>query len=1212
MDSIKVLTVNCQGLGDISKRKDVFDYLKSKQCDIYCIQDTHFTCDIENHVRNSWGYESFFSSFASNSRGVALLFNNTFEFKVLKEKKDLNGNYLVLDICIGKEKITLVTVYGPNSDTPDFFSQLMSNIEDFGNENFIICGDFNLVLDPHIDCCNYRNINNPNAREKLLDIIDQYRLIDPFRELFPTLHRYTWRRKNPFKQARLDFFLFTESMLTYLRNCKIEPSYRSDHSMVILELVFNPFIRGKGLWKFNNSLLSDIDYVNIVKDKILDVKRQYSALVYDLNNIGDIEDENLQLTINKQLFLETLLMELRGKTISYSSFKKKERDKREQVLLDEIDLLECSVNNESIEDLENKKKELENIRKDKMKGKLVRSRVQWIEEGEKPTKYFCGLESKNFTSKIIPKVEKEGGIIVTNQFDILKEAKSFYENLYKNNNSTCTVDDLNHSLNNLDFSKLTDDEKLNLEGEITIEEASWALKKMKNNKTPGSDGFSTEFFKIFWRDLKHFVVDSLNYGLQEGELSVTQKQGIITCLPKDNKPRHFLKNWRPISLLNTVYKIGSGVIASRVKKVLDKLINLDQTGFISGRYIGDNIRLVYDILQYTEEQDIPGLLLLIDFEKAFDSISWDFLLSVLQFFNFGESFIKWVKVLYTNISSAVIQGGNLSDFFKIERGCRQGDPLSPYLFILCAEILAIKIRGNKNISGISITQIEHKLSQFADDTSLILDGSEKSLQETLLELDWYADISGLKINFSKTHVVWIGSKKYSNDVLCHDRNLSWGTTKFKLLGVNFDVNLENMVDCNYRDKLSQIKNLINTWSKRNLTLIGRISVVKTLILPILNHLIMTLPNPNDEMVKKIDNLIYSFIWNSPVHRVKKEVLQKSHIDGGLKMINLSAFILALKSTWIRKIFRQNCNWLNILFASSNLDQENFFNFGTGYINSQNINFSNKFWQDVFNAWEIITDKEKDNSWDFFLCNPIWFNKLVKIDNKSVFYSDWFKKGIVYINDVLDENGKFLSFEDIKQKFGVSGNVMKYNSIISAVRKAGKQFIHGDYKIQQPFVPSIIRTLLKNARGTHDMYSILIKNDVIPTGQKKWSNIIDIEETQWREIFSLPFKLTRNTKLQWLQFRINHYILVTNKYLKKINVVDDPNCTFCKDEVETIEHLLWNCDITQNFLEEIDHWLLSNGISIPFTKKHFYIWQHSKVFQLGSLKSYFIMHQTVYI
>jgi hypothetical protein len=116
-------------------------------------------------------------------------------------------------------------------------------------------------------------------------------------------------------------------------------------------------------------------------------------------------------------------------------------------------------------------------------------------------------------------------------------------------------------------------------------------------------------------------------------------------------------------------QIGSGVIASRLKRVLEKLIDLDQTGFITGRYIGDNIRLIYDMLQFTEENDIPGLLLLIDFEKAFDSISWEFLLSVLKFFNLGESFINWVKVFYNNISSAVIQGGNLSEFFQIGRGC---------------------------------------------------------------------------------------------------------------------------------------------------------------------------------------------------------------------------------------------------------------------------------------------------------------------------------------------------------------------------------------------------------------------------------------------------------------------------------------------------------------------------------------------------------------
>ena len=129
-----------------------------------------------------------------------------------------------------------------------------------------------------------------------------------------------------------------------------------------------------------------------------------------------------------------------------------------------------------------------------------------------------------------------------------------------------------------------------------------------------------------------------------------------------------------------------------------------------------------------------------------------------------------------------------------------------------------------------MTRIEHKLSQFADDTSLILNGSEKSLIEALLELDWYAKLSGLNINFTRTQVVWIGSKKYSNDTLGQHRNLSWGKTyaSFKLLGINFDVDLDKIVNINYNERILQIKKLIKIWSKRNLTVIGKITVVKTL------------------------------------------------------------------------------------------------------------------------------------------------------------------------------------------------------------------------------------------------------------------------------------------------------------------------------------------------------------------------------------------------
>ena len=268
MGSVKILSVNCQGLGNTEKRKDVFNLLRSKSYNIYCLQDTHFTCDAEKDIRSMWGFECYFSSYSSNSRGVSIMFNNNFEFKVLKEKRDIHGNYLALDIELDKMKVTLLSLYGPNTDSPAFFDDIMNIIDDFGNESYIICGDFNLVLRPDIDYNNYCHVNNPKAREKVLEIVDERCLIDPFRELFPNLHRYTWRKKNPLKQARLDFFLCTEDMLTNLKDSKIEFSYRSDHSMIVLELEFNPFLRGKGLWKFNNSLLYDKEYIDIIKQEI--------------------------------------------------------------------------------------------------------------------------------------------------------------------------------------------------------------------------------------------------------------------------------------------------------------------------------------------------------------------------------------------------------------------------------------------------------------------------------------------------------------------------------------------------------------------------------------------------------------------------------------------------------------------------------------------------------------------------------------------------------------------------------------------------------------------------------------------------------------------------------------------------------------------------------------------------------------------------------
>ena len=265
----------------------------------------------------------------------------------------------------------------------------------------------------------------------------------------------------------------------------------------------------------------------------------------------------------------------------------------------------------------------------------------------------------------------------------------------------------------------------------------------------------------------------MNFSYVTGNLSISFKRGVITCIPKQNKCRFYFKNWRPISLLNAVYKLAASCIANIIKPVLCEIINEDQKGFIKGRYIGENIRMVFDALFYAQLQQKPGLLLLIDFEKAFDSISWDFLHEVLKKFNFGPSMQKWVHLFYNDIQSCVLQKVFYSRFFSIGRGCRQGDPFSPYLFTLAEEILAIMIRNNKKIKGLRIDGLEIKLGQYADDTQIFLDGSEEALDSTLTVLEEFTSLSGLKINMEKTKAVWIGSMINSNLRLCSKYNLDW-------------------------------------------------------------------------------------------------------------------------------------------------------------------------------------------------------------------------------------------------------------------------------------------------------------------------------------------------------------------------------------------------------------------------------------------------------
>ena len=431
-NNVKVLSANCQGLRNHEKRFDVLSYFKETKVNILCLQDTHLIETDIITLKKQWDGDIFLSGSKTNSRGVAILLNTNFEYKILETNIDKNGNFLNIVLQLSTFTINLITIYGPNTDNPGFFENFQSLLQNDAADYNIICGDFNLVLNPDLDTYNYRHLNNPNSRKAVLKIMKDNDLSDLYRYFHPETKRYTWRRKNPIKQARLDMFLASSNILDICNNCDIKTSYRSDHSAVELEIILNKFSCGKGIWKFNNSLLENPEYLALVNKLIEEEKQKYAVPIYTIeyirNNYSDI-----QLTIDPDTFLEVLVLRIRGESIKFATHEKQKRSKLESNLINDIKILESSetLHASNMDLLEDKKQELENIRKVKMKGKSVRSRLQWLQEGEKPSKFFCNLENKNYIDKTIKKLQLNNGSIITEQEEVLHHVRNYYAKLFQ-------------------------------------------------------------------------------------------------------------------------------------------------------------------------------------------------------------------------------------------------------------------------------------------------------------------------------------------------------------------------------------------------------------------------------------------------------------------------------------------------------------------------------------------------------------------------------------------------------------------------------------------------------------------------------------------------------------------------------------------------------------------------------------------------------------
>ena len=1102
-DVMKIISLNCRGLRNKVKRYDIINYLKDQNAQIICLQDTHLIETDIGDCKQLWNGEIILHGQSTNSRGVAILLSHTLNYTTKNMIKDKEGNKIVLDIQVNDLNLKLINIYGPNKDEVSFYNSLNQNLNDNEQDYILWCGDFNMTLNPELDSYNYSNINNPNSRCVTLDIIKDHSLFDLYRHFHPDTRRYTWRRYKPLKQARLDYFIVSESLIDLVESVNIKPGYRTDHSMLEVNILQSKFTRGKGVWKFNTNLLRDQAYLELINQCIKDEVIKYAVPVYNMQSINTIPENELQITISENLFLEMLFLRIRGETVRYSSTKNKLEVSRESELLSDLEKLE---NEEDMADSHNKinqkQYELLEIREKKMKGHYVRSRAQWLLDGEKPTKFFCSLEKRNYINKTLKRIKRYDGTYITKQKDILTEFQMYYKKLFKSYDNQLEDLNLKHLFCDTEINKLNESQAKSLEGELQLEELNTVLKNMKHNKCPGIDGLPAEFLKVFWNRIKFWVLRALNYSFRSGTMPLSLRQCIITCLPKPGKPRDCIGNWRPLSMLCVVYKLASGAIANRIKPFLNFLINNEQTGFVPGRFIGESTRLIYDIMHYTQKAQIPGLLILIDFQKAFDSISWNFIYKTLSFLGFSNEFLKWIKLFNTEIKATVLQSGFMSEFISIGRGCRQGDPISPYLFIIAAQILNLLIIKNVEIKGITIKDCEFKISQFADDTTLILNGSRESMVAALNTLELFGSISGLKINTDKTKVTWIGKKRYSQDQLI-PKKFEWNTTKFDLLGLKFSVDLSEMLDLNLTEKINQIKREISIWSKRHLTPLGKIVVVKTILLSKLNHLFSSLPTPTNSLLKELNDIFFKFVWSNKPDKINRDVTILDHSMGGLKMTHLQYFLVAIKARWINRLISKSSPWTKLFQLTILWDLRRLTDFGPDYSNAIQMKTSNIFWLDVLAAWKKLTKEKQINSNLQIASSHLWYNEDLSV--KAMFYPKLYSKGIIMISDIIDNEGKVLTSQKLKDRYNLDSlNFLDYLRLSTVVHKFINKHKHGDYnKIIGPIMP-LNYWILKNNDTSGFYKSLLVKHQNDHVARGKWENELNvtINNQIWKRIFQI--------------------------------------------------------------------------------------------------------------
>uniref|UniRef100_A0A803TMV4 Reverse transcriptase domain-containing protein n=1 Tax=Anolis carolinensis TaxID=28377 RepID=A0A803TMV4_ANOCA len=879
---LKCFSNNVNGLNSPSKRNRLFNRLKKEKYNIIAIQETHIDRKHTKLLNKGYLGQHFIAADSVKKRGVALYVDDKFPAK--ETFKDNEGRVIAVTIDCEQEKILICNIYAPNGPKTKFTKSLRDNISNTEFNHMILLGDFNGVLDIELDRTNKskRVKETTSLPQNLLALKEEYDLIDPWRELNPKKKDYTHFSNRHQAWSRIDMIWTSKSLLTTISEINILARDISDHCPLIMVINKKNTIKK---WRLNENLLKHKQDIN----KIQAMTKEY----FSINDNGET---------NSQTVWDAYKAVARGFLIHLNSSKKKQKALEWNRLNKEIEVkekeLKSNPRNREI------KRNLEILVKVKESWDLeeVAKQLKWVkqytfENANKPGKWLARLIRKKKQNRQIMKIKTEGKIANSDK-EIRETFQIFYENLYSKDN--IKPEAITEYLGKQRLDKITDVQRFELNREITEKEILKVIKSLNSNKTPGPDGFIAGFYKLNQPEVIAFLRKLMNQALQDKIIPESWKEATIIMIPKEGADLSDVRYYRPISLLNTDYKIFSKILANRLKEFLEGWIGEDQTGFLPARTIKDNVRIIIDALEFYEHHNQKEVgFLSVDAEKAFDNLNWTFFKLLFQELDLGIQIQNGINSIYENQWAKIQINGQETKKIVISKGTRQGCPLSPLIFIMALEILLKAINKDTNLLGTRIDKQDYKYLAFADDVICIIENPIQNIHNWIAKIEEFGRVAGFKINKKKTMILTKNMSKKKQRVLQDISGLET-PSKLKYLGIWISAKNNQLLDLNYNRVWKEIKTDLEKWKNLNASLLGRIAIIKMNTLPKLLYLFQNLPIIRSaKLFKDWQRVVMRFIWKSKKARIKYSTMIARKTQGGFGVPDLKLYHDACALCWLK-------------------------------------------------------------------------------------------------------------------------------------------------------------------------------------------------------------------------------------------------------------------------------------------------------------------------